>query len=311
MEHIDVLFFSIEDWANVGYGFAESLKSVGINAHAFTMNEHVLGYEKQAEEYTSFVEMKKIVDVSDCIVFMHSDPTFVKLPFDINGKKKVVFHGGTTYRNNSKAVNNIFNGIVDISLVQTGDLLNLGAKNEKWIFPAIDTDAIKPSKTLSDKIVVGHYPRGPEIKGTEVILDVIEKLKKDFEFEFEYDPNNINHKENLNRINRCDIYIEAVKPELGGFKYGEWGVTALEAACMGKVVVSHFLSKNKYEEEFGVCPILTANNKYDLETHLTSLLSSKNGVIEKHQNNIRNWVVNNHSYKPTGERLKKVLELDA
>jgi hypothetical protein len=310
MKPIDVLFFSVEDWANVGYGFAESLKSVGVEAHSFTMNPHILGYERQAEPYDTFVRLKKVIEASKCIVFMHSDPVFLKLPFDLNGKKKVVFHGGSTYRNNSKPLNEMFNPFVDICLVQTGDLRGLGAKNEKWIYPAIDVEAIKPTKGLSTRAVLAHFPRGPEVKGTKEILDVVEELKGEFEFDFLHDARNVDHKNNLERIDKCDIYIEAMQPKLDGKKYGEWGVTALEAASMGKIVVSHFFSKYKYEKEFDICPIFTVNNKYDLKTQLTNILLFKSWEVRKVQEDTRNWVVKNHSYEPTGRRLKRLLELN-
>ena len=124
---------------------------------------------------------------------------------------------------------------------------------------------------------------------------------------FIHDAKTVSHKENLERINKCDIYIEAMQPKLGSFTYGEWGVTALEAAAMGKIVLSHFLSKYKYEKEFDACPIFTINNKYDLKNQLRTVLLMKEWEVRKFQSLTRAWVVKNHSYKPTGERLKKLL----
>jgi hypothetical protein len=308
---MSVLFLAINDWANVAHTYAESLKRVGIKAKAFSMNELDFKYPKIAETYTSFQRMKQVVDAADTVVLMHSHPHFAKLPFDLSEKKVAVFHGGSQYRNNPTLMNAVFNPIVDVSLVQTGDLLGLGAKNEKWVLTGIDTDRIKVRKTpTAKKLIVAHYPHKSAVKGSVFINHVLKKMAKKMDFIYSHNDDVVPYKKNLDRIAKCDIYVEAMMPTLNDKPYGEWGVTALEAAALGKVVVSHHLSRDRYNKTImppgWECPIRPISTGKELEDQIKFILTQN---IPQMQKDTRKWVVKFHSLKAQGERLKEALEL--
>ena len=81
----------------------------------------------------------------------------------------------------------------------------------------------------------------------------------------------------------------------------------MEAAALGKVVITDFLGKEKYEKEFCKCPFLVANTKEELLEHISYLRSLNGEKIREIQKETRDWVVKNQSYKVIGGRLRDVL----
>jgi len=268
------------------------------------------------EEYQEF---SQIIKDAWIVVWMHSQ--FQQIIHGPRAKNYAVFHGGSWYRNNPQKMNEIFNRLVNVSLIQTGDLLDLGAKNEKWILPGIDTDAIQPHYSFAggEKIIIGHFPSKPAIKGTEAINEVITMLKESrgladrFEYrtsEGDYPECLVPWEENLQRMAPCDIYIEGLNLQLNGKPYGEWGVTTLEAAALGCVPVSHFLSAERYKKDYGECPVYVANTKGQLAMQLIMLLSMSQEKLLREKMLARRWVQMQHSYTATGWRLKEALGID-
>lgn len=317
---MNILFFAIDDWANVAYTYAQAMKKIGYKAKAFAMHSHSLGYPKQAETYKSFDRLEKIATSADVVVFMHSNPHFLKLPFDLSVERLAVFHGGSIYRSNPVVINSVFNPLVDISLIQTGDLLGKGAKNEKWVLTGIDTDTIKPRKIITSNVsnpkesplVIAHFPHKSNVKGTVFIENAMRLVKKSCNKPISWYCKDevVPYKKNLDRMAKCDIYIEAMMPTLNGKPYGEWGVTCLEAAAMGKVVVTHFLSIDRYKKEITKdCPLIVANSEKELFIQLRQLLLKSRSEIQEIQKATRAWAVKHHSLKAQGYRLKKALEI--
>lgn len=308
---MDVLIVSKNDWANMGYRFQESLRSVGIDAKAVTLGINYSCRPKHAQ-VCSVKKIRRYAQSAKIIQFMHSE--YLKL--DVNDKRVFVFHGGGLYREQFKKLNRIFNPIVEKSIIQTGDLFGLGAKNEVWVLPAVDTHTLQPVyRQKSNKIIIGHFPSGERVKNSPGIREVIEKVRKDLGHKFEYifSGQRVPWAAQIKRVSECDIYIEACKLELGGErstqprKYGEWGVAAIEAAALGKVVISHFLSHKKYEKEYGKCVIKVANSLNEIEGHLRKLLLLDTNELFQIRKDTRAWVEKYHSYKVVGERLKKVV----
>jgi len=303
-----VLIVAKSDYANMAYRYQESLKAVGVDAKAaiFTAN---YSCQPHHAEICNLNKIKHYAKSAEIIQFMHS----VYLDLNVKNKRLFVFHGGSRYRQGHKKSNKIFNPIVEKSIIQTGDLLGLGAKNEVWVLACVDTNKIKPLyKRQSDKIIVGHFPSHPAIKNSKRINKVIKNLKKDFgnKFEYVYSPKKLRWNKNIVRMSKCDIYIDACTPILGKNVYGEWGVAALEAAALGKVVISHMLSYKRYEQEFGKCEIRVANSLKEIRDHIIKLLSMTDKELLQVKKDTRMWVEKFHSYKFMGSRLKeKVYEI--
>ena len=113
-------------------------------------------------------------------------------------------------------------------------------------------------------------------------------------------------------MSKVDIYIERMSMEKktkNGFKTtGVWGMTALEAASLGKVVVTNFLGRDKYKSEYGKCYLQTANSEEEMENILINLLSKQKNELMNLKIKTRNWVESNHSFESVGLKLRSIYE---
>lgn len=324
----DVLMLAHQDWANTGYRFFKCLQYLKIDVLALKGEYHRMAYPNQIpihpvltkipDEAYATSEPRFIVYSKDAKVIHYIGSKFIQCGVDPTRKKIVMQHGGTLYRNNSNKLNKRYNLFVDASIIQCPDLLGLGANNEHLIYYPVDTDFIQPDFATRDKLVIGHFPSNPEIKGTKNIVAVIRRLEENSELKnrFEYIGNRKSNwsnafiddqlvlwGDNLKRMAKCDIIIETCNSEINGKKYGEWGNTALEAAAMGKIVITNSLSRDLYTKEFGSCALNIANDSRALENTLRMILSLSNKEIRNRKEESRCWVELKHSIPVTAKRL--------
>lgn len=296
---MDVLIVAKNDWANMGYKFQESLRKVGVDAKAVTFDVHYSCKPKHAK-ICGVKDMQKYVNDSKIIQFMHSE--FECFGLNVSKKRVFVFHGGGRYRDDPKGRNEVFNPIVEKSLIQTGDLWDLGAKNQVWVLPPVDVNLIQPVFDRSKKIVIGHNPSSAKLKGSDIIDRVITKVRSKFDgkFAYRFSSKKVSWEDQIKRLSKCDIYIEQML-------LGEWGVTALEAASLGKIIVTNFNSYDRYLNEYGDCPIIPANSEEELEHILLDLLNKSEDEILDLKKATRKWVSKKHSYRAVGKRLKEIV----
>ena len=284
---ISVVLVCIDDWSNLGYLLAESLKSVGIKAKAIAKNKHVFDYPNQADEWGTDEELKKELSNADIVVFMHSQG----IQFDWKDKKLFVFHTGTLYRENSRAIRDAFQKM-NGTIVNHYDFLE---PDDHWLMRPIDTKTLQPEYKWR-KLKFAHYPRHPEINGYERVKSVVEKCGCNFVS----DTNNVSWKENIERMRDCDIYIE----QLAGH---DTGMTSLEAASLGKVVITSFKGLERYEKEYGKCELLIANNEEELEKQIKYVMDMNQGELKRKKKATRKWVETYHSFESIGKRFKEIL----
>jgi len=307
-----VLVLALRDWAGVGNLLTQSLRSVGIDARFYVENRTLYKHPGVSMSMNEAINFAKECDI---IQYMHSEKVLINA--DLSNKKIVVFHGGGKFRWGSKKVCKIFNNIVDCSLIQTYDLLGLGAKNEKWILPPIDTESIKPVYYTGDKkIIVGHYPSSRKTKGSDDIQKIIKKIRNKVpDFEYRYSYKRVPWKKQINRMSSVDIYIERMSLKGRGKKNkgkltrtGVWGMTALEASALGKIVVTNFIGQEQYEKEFGKCYLQVANSEKDMEKLLVKLLSKSKDELLDLKYKTRKWVEDCHSLESIGSCLRGIYE---
>lgn len=323
----DIAMLTQNDWANTGYRFKKCLEYLGYNIIGFKGFPHQLNYPEQLSIHMSLSmtrpvsaapiiiktkDLRPLVDNSEVVHFVAS--TIIDTMADLTRHKVVSQHGGTTYRMNTDTCNNIFNKFTDYTIMQFPTLLGHGANNEHLIYYPVDTNFIRPrfNRIHKDKLVIGHFPSSWESKGTDVIINVINRLKYSDKIgdRFEYIGLNTLVESrtewlyNLDRMSRCDILIETIKPELTGKPFCEWGNTALEGCALGKIVITNTDSLDLYEKEYGGRPeLVIANNAAQLESQLTELLISSDKIIEEKKHAARKWVETKHSIPATAERL--------
>jgi len=305
-----VLIVAKNDYANMAYKYQESLREVGVDAKAVTCNHPNFSCIPNHAEVCKLKKIRSYAKSAEIIQFMHSQI----IDLNLKNKRVFVFHGGSVYRRDSDKKNKLFNPIVEKSIIQTGDLLGLGAKNEVWVPAGVDTNKIKPVyKRQGDKIIIGHFPSNPLVKSSSEINRAMKNIRKKFGNKFEYisSSKKLNWNKHIQRVSKCDIYIDACTPILKttksprGNKYGEWGVAAPEAAALGKVVISHMLSCKRYEEEFGKCEIRVANSIQGVTNHIIKFLKMSDVELLQIKKDTRAWVEKFHSYEFMGRRLKE------
>lgn len=319
-----ILALTYNDWANTGYRFVRCLRLLGLDVTYYKGRPHKFGYGDEAPIHPDLAngivmshypvailckELKEEIEAADIIHFFAS--TMVVSGADLTGKKIVVNHGGSTFRIGTDAVKAAFNPYVDYSIIQCPDLLGLGAKNEALIYYPVDTDFLQPDYEGHEKIVIGHWPSSPHNKGTKEIVEVIERLEKDpsVRDRFVYVGQRVIEKqtipwpEHIGRVRKCDVIIESMQPDIDGRRFGEWGNQALEAAAMGKVVITNMLSLDTYRKEYGDCPLLIANDPAQLESQIRAVVTAPPEVTRVHKERMRAWAVEKHSMEATAQRL--------
>ena len=320
---LDVLMLTKNDWANTGWRFMRCLQLLELEVKFFKGKKHWAGYPKQAPIHPAITkrtggrnhswsvpELKNLAESAHVIHYIAS--VFINTGADLNKKHVVVQHGGSVFRKSSAKINKRFNHLVDASIIQCPDLLGLGAKNEHLIYYPVDTKLLTPNYTQRKKrILIGHFPRSPGIKGTANIIKAIEIVEADpnintIKYVGLRNPNQqarMPWEKHLNRVRSCDVIIETCNLKQRNTKYGEWANTALEAAALGKLAISNTLSADIYEREYGNLGIHVANDVSALVAQITRLakLDKEQLVAEKKKS--RAWVVENHSLEANAIRL--------
>jgi len=135
----------------------------------------------------------------------------------------------------------------------------LGMKNETYIATAINTDKFKPiEKTVKNPYLIAHYPSNEIVKGTAKIVEMLQKIEG---ANFTLNTDRVNHKAQIERMQGCDIYVELFAPTQRGKEYGCFGVTAFEAAALGKIVFTNNLNQKVYSDAYGDCALVIANTE--------------------------------------------------
>jgi len=301
-----VIFLAARDYANVGWAYMQALKSVGIDVQGFKIASHPFGYANEMNVITSgkHPEVQKLVDSSDIIQIIYS--SLGKMDININLNNNIVIHhGGSAYRKCFASLNGFWNCRAKAAIIETPDLLHLGAKNEQYITSPIDTDMLSPKfYDGNHPLRIAHYSSSPFIrtKGTGVIINILNNLKKEFDFDIHTSNKQVSWRDNIERVSKCDIYIDQLS------KAGEYGVSTKEAAALGKIVISSHMGVAEYNKVFGDTKVVVSNTPKDLENNLKWLLSQSPENIRRIQQETRNWIVAKHSYVPIGHRLKKIYE---
>jgi len=245
------------------------------------------------------------------VVHFHAS-VFIRTGADLGKKWVVAQHGGSTLRMEPKIVNKFFNSIVDYSIIHTPDLLQLGCKNEVWLSLPVDTDLLKAGIKFRNrkKIIVGHFPSTTSSKGHASIMTVVNAMRRDknFKDKFEYvgvpvQKYRVIWAKNIERIKQCDIIIDACLPIQSGRRYGEWANAALEAASLGKIVITHSGRHEWYLKKFGSCPLFIANSPKEIKTTLKKLLRMDRKKLLVLREQTRAWAVQKHSIQAYAQRL--------
>ncbi len=211
------------------------------------------------------------------------------------GKKIVCCYYGSDLR--IRGLIKELDEISDLNLTSEYDHLAL-KKDLKYIFYPYDTSELPVKKErTNDAIKIVHSPTNRKYKGTELIISVIEKVKKERNIEFLLMENIPRHKL-LEIKSDCDISIDQVGGTMGGTGYGKAG---LETLAMGIPTITN-MTKD-YADWLPENPFIIANNFEELYKSLIGLIDNESYRIEKGKMGIE-WVNKYHSFENVNKELK-------
>jgi hypothetical protein len=178
----------------------------------------------------------------------------------------------------------------DLNLTSEYD--HLAMKDDlEYVFYPYDTSElpwVDPEKDFT-KVRIVHSPTNRLYKGTELILSVIEKLKKSFSFEFHLLEQLPRH-EVLRIKSECTISIDQVGGQFGGTGYGKAGI---ESLAMGIPTITNMT--DEYASWLPGNPFTIANDARQLEDALVEMIESPE--LCKSRGEIgKAWVESQHSY---------------
>lgn len=291
-----VLNLSINDWANYAHDNANALRSIGVDCRDATFNPSPFNYKTQSP-LTTRAEVHRVFKQYDVIQVFHSENNLLQL---IKGHPKViVYHTGTRYRQQSEFYDKAFKGCK----VATDQCEFLIKQHMNYIAPHVNFN--KEKKRTSDKLIIGHFPSNPEVKGTRKINEMLKPFKD--VFDIRVDSKKLSHSEHLKRVSECDIYIELFAPLQRGVPYGCFGTSAFEATSLGCLTITNNINQPAYEDVYGLQPFLTPNTENDFKAIVESLKDIH--TFEKVKQSLHSGFYDKHNIKATGKRIKEVILL--
>jgi hypothetical protein len=295
-----ILFASYSDYSNLCFNFSQSLKAVGVESDCLNLIPHEYAYATQGRVVT-IEEMSDAMLQADHIIIGHSSPFIFNL-CKYSGKLLYPLHTGTIYRRNPTKFNTLYNRYCDKTLTDSPEFYHLGANNIVYISAAIDTEEIQMIPDTNTEITFGHFPSKGGFKGTEKIKEMMASMPQ---VKFVCDETIVPHEENLKRIASTSVYIEMFSPSQEGNEYGSWGVTASEAAALGRIVITNALHRDVYEQAYGELPFFIANTEDQFKASVLTLHNMPS-LVKNIQSAHRKWVEEKHSFMATGYCLKKI-----
>lgn len=316
MSDYDVVFLSHGDWANIGSHLAESLRRVGVKAKSWANWHMRMDMPIKSSIYEKFDEVVKDVRETQTVFLMHGY-IFPGRELPLRRSQLIcAFHGGPPLlqMNKNGGVNQDFFGrysrrdLFPVHFIQMPKLFDLCYFLERvhLLSPPVDLARLTPRYYDGKrKAVLGHFPRntgtGLITKGHEKVVKVFYRLRKRFPNQM-VNTSFVDWTPHIDRVNKCDIYVEKLSTVCP-----EWGMSSLEAAALGKIVVTQFDNRKTYEKYYGPSPILSANTDEELEKVIRHLGTLDPNEIVDIQKRTRAWVEKYHSFEAVGSRLKNIL----
>ncbi len=130
----------------------------------------------------------------------------------------------------------------------------------------LNVQDFKVQGSQKERPLVIHSPTCKVGKGSKYIIQAVESLKSDFDFDFRL-IENMSRKEALHYAQQCDIFIDQLLT-------GSYGMASCEAMSMGKPVLCYIMEavfENGLPRE---CPIINTNPD-TIREKLTMLLQNK------------------------------------
>ena len=210
------------------------------------------------------------------------------------GKKLVCHYMGSDLR--VRGIDPVMDELSDLNLTNESDHL-LRHPNIHYIYIPFDVTPYSVRKSENLRLRIIHSPTNRASKGTELIIPVMERVKKVRDVEFvliEHKP----HDEVIRIKETCDISIEQVG-NLGGTGYGR---NSLEALAIGIPTITEMTPDYTAWLPENPFVLATPETLYD---RLLEVIDSPDLREEKRIAG-RKWIEKYHSYESVHRRLMEL-----
>jgi len=207
------------------------------------------------------------------------------------GKKIVCHYMGSDLR--LRGIHPIMDEISDLNLTNESDHLHLHS-DIHYLYIPFDSSMFSTRTTENRRLRIIHSPSKRSMKGTSLILPIIEKLRSIREVDFVL-VENTPHQELLRIKQQCDIAIEQIG-NLGGTGYGR---NSLENLALGIPTITEMTQD--YLSWLPENPFILA----DVSTLLGRLIDVVDHPELRHEKRVhgRKWVEKYHSYESVHSQL--------
>ena len=293
-----ILILTERDYANFAYDFVCSLKSIGIDCRGLKLEAHRFVYNKQLE----IVDVNSMISIAmgyDIVICVHGRMSFFSSYYNkLKHKIHYVYYTGSLFRNNPEKHMEFFNKHVERSIVALPEFWKYDLKNKIYMVGSVDIDKYKFIDNTNDLLEIAHYPSDPIIKGTSSIVKMMSNIRGDYSFIC--NTKQENNEIHIKRLQHCDVYIELFNTHIGDKEYGSWGITALEAASLGKIVITMCTNNNVYLDHYDNTGLIICNTEKDFISRVSDFVKMDKKEIDDLKIKTRQWVIDNHAYKTTG-----------
>lgn len=132
--------------------------------------------------------------------------------------------------------------LVDKTFILNPELMHYVPGATFLPYASVDINALQPRYPDGRKpLRIVHAPSDPSLKGTKYIIEVMERLKKNYDIKFTL-VQNVPHAEALKLYEQADLLIDQLL-------FGWYGGIAVELMALGKAVACYLR-----EEDFGCLP---------------------------------------------------------
>ncbi len=213
------------------------------------------------------------------------------------GKKIVCCYYGSDLR--TRGIIKELDEISDLNITSEFDHLAL-KKDLEYIFYPYDTSELPQKNNHQNEIVkIVHSPTNRKFKGTDLIISVIEKIKKERKIEFLL-LENMPRARVLEIKAESDICIDQVGGKMGGTGYGKAGLETL-----GMEIPTITNMTGDYKNWLPENPFVVANNYNELYDALIHLIDNKKLRDELGAKG-KLWVEKYHGFTNVNKRLNEL-----
>ena len=298
-----IFFLGANDWANLSHGAARAInRVVGKQvARVWTLFHHPFGYAADLVGEEGFEEARQHARGTDWVIST-GDGDYRALivmlrALELGDVRRATTHCGTTFRRDWRRYNQLDREMgFDLRFLGP-DLMRL-ARDDPRVRP-LRVVADQPSSGVVERpqgpVRVGHAPSRRSKKGTKGILPVLKQVQADVAIEVDL-IEDVPHAESLVRQSRCHIFIDQLKPEVGGF--GRSSTEAMSQGCA--TLCSMNLIEKRCWDYFERPPIVEVTTPETLEREL-HVLAGDPELLQRTRENSVAWVGQNASYEAVGQ----------